>query len=129
MSNDKPRTQCTVELIAKLTADPQERTTQKGGQMVSCNAMGPGSEGSPWWIKLLSTRSQVLETFTVLHKGDFVTLRGSMKRGSGYTNRDGVVVEGGTEVWVDEIDMVTGGEPVAAPEQATAPDDYTDLPF
>lgn len=128
--NDKPRTHCTVELTAKLTADPQERTTQKGGQMVTCNAMGPGSDGNPWWIKLLSTRSQPLEAFAALRKGDFVTLRGSMKRGNGYTNRDGVVVAGQCEVWIDEVIGLAGDAPVTVTAtEVDQPFDDTSIPF
>lgn len=122
------KTKCEVRLTAKLTADPKELTTKTGRQMVTCNAVGPGSQDSPWWIKLLSMSSQPLEAFAALHKGDFVTVVGEMRMGKGYTNRDGVVVAGQCEVWIDEVIGLAGDAPVTATE-VDQPFDDVSIPF
>ena len=126
-----------VQLIGRLTKDPQQRTTQNGMAVATFTlavdrrfARKDGEQGSTDFIPIVAWRKLAEIVCTHLHKGNRAAIAGRMQVRT-YLADDGSL-RYMTEVIADEVeflspkgeDTTSGGLPFDAPEVADE-----DVPF
>jgi hypothetical protein len=118
-----------IKVKATLYAVKEPRWIGEG-RMVSVRCKGPGSKNkdgtwSALWLDVLATGTQADQLAQVPVKAEFEVI-GSLKAGADWTDKDGVVKQGGMVLWADSFPAFDG-VPATEPEQDQPFDDS--IPF
>ena len=118
-----------IKVRAKLYAVKEPRWIGDN-RMVSVRCKGPGSKNkdgtwSALWLDVLATGHLADQLAQVQLKAEF-EVWGTLKAGADWTDKEGVVKQGGTVLWVDSFPAFDG-VPAAEPEQDQPFDDS--IPF
>ena len=119
-----------IKVQAKLYAVKEPRWIGDN-RMVSVRCKGPGSKNkdgtwSALWLDVLATGTQADQLAQVQLKSEFEVC-GTLKAGADWTDKDGVVKQGGMVLWADSFPAFDG---VPSVEPTTQPADDVDLvPF
>lgn len=110
-----------VQLIGRLTADPEKRQTASGGSVASFTLAVDrrGKDGGTDFIRCKAFNKAADTIAQYMSKGRRFAVGGRIQTGS-YENRDGQKVNT-FEVIVDTFDFIDSTREQAAPQRATRP--------